>query len=236
MTTDHIVVCRQPFGASVGWGVWECGGGDWREIGSSNRSLTRSIDDALEHAAQWWGSASEQGYVDGPALSISQRDIDVVRSSPVQLPNNPDLLDPIYSLDLLLPLGDDFPRSAWARILRPAGIEGRMCAAGNRINGLRIAAEVRDQFSEPELARFEAGVDFRLGFRSEVWVRPGWSARRLAHDAFPPPLRRTAEAQADFEAKVAANRAKMKKNAERRLLHDRAAANAAALARVDSEA
>lgn len=234
--TDHIVICRQPFGAPVGWGVWECGGGDWREIGSSNRSLKRSIDDALEHAAQWWGSASEQGYVEGPSLSISQRDIDVVRSSPVQLPDNPDLLDPIYSLDLLLPLGDEFPRSAWGRMLRPAGIDGRMCAAGSRINGLRIAAEIRDQFNEPELARFEAGVDFRLGFRSEVWVRPGWSARALLPEAFPPPLRRSPEAQADFEAKVAANREKMKKNVRRDQVHARNYANAAMLARTDNEA
>jgi hypothetical protein len=234
--TDHIVACRQPVGAQAGWGVWERTREAWSEIGSSNRSLSRAIDDACGHASQWFSAAPELGYVEGPDLTISQRSFDVLSSSPVQLPDKPDLLDPIYSLDLLLPLGDEFPRSAWGRILRPAGIDSRMCAAGDRLNGLRVAAEIREQFTEAELARFEAGVDFSRGFRSEIWVRPGWSARALLPAAFSPPLRRSPEAQADFEAKVAANREKMKKNARRDQVQARNYANAATLARTDNEA
>jgi len=223
MDDHHIAVCQQPCGA--GWGVYERRAGEWSDVSGGNRSLLVSIGDALDHAQQWWGATAGLGYTGGPDLTISQRQFEVLSSSPLQLPASPERADPVYHIHIMCPLGDEIHRARWARIIRYAGIERRMLGAGE-LNGLRVAAEVREHFTKERLAEFEAGADFaRCGFRTDLWVRPGLSARALLPDAFPLPPRRTAEQAAAFAELVEKANEKKRRTAERKRTQERLAYN-----------
>jgi hypothetical protein len=235
-TRHHVAICRTDAGS--GWEMLErpAGSSEWHKLSLGNPAFGTLLHDALEHCGRTWDMARHGSQ---PDLTICFSPARAVRAMP---PLDDAVLvdgrlhdDWKSSLTIFLPIGIDTTPTQWTTLIRP-GFCGEL-SAGGRLNGLNLKREIDAFFAANNtMAKFEMRNGVVSTDLEQVWVRPAWRARGILPEQFPLPPRRSEEQQAAFEALVARNRAKQKKNAERRLLQERGAANAAMLARTDSEA